>query len=93
MALVEALARGLPVVGTTGGAVPHTLPKNAGVLVPPGDSTALADALAALLDERDGAARRAQLSDAAWGHALSLPGWDAAAATLAHAILELTPDA
>lgn len=92
MALVEALVRGLPVIGTTGGAVPHTVPADAGVLVAPGDFVALAGALATLLAEPEGSAHRARLSDAAWRHGLALPGWDDAARTLARSILELTPD-
>ncbi|MDP4006170.1 glycosyltransferase family 4 protein [Methylobacterium sp. NEAU K] len=57
MALADALARGLPVVSTTGGAAADTVPDAAGVKVPPGDEAALADALRALI--ADPARRRA----------------------------------
>lgn len=45
MVIDEAIAHGLPVVTTCGGALPHTLPAGAGLAVPPGDPDALADAL------------------------------------------------
>ncbi len=37
MAYAEAIAHGVPVVGTTAGAIPDTVPADAGVLVPPDD--------------------------------------------------------
>ena len=40
--LTEALAAGLPVLTTTGGALADTLPPGAGLAVPPGDTEALA---------------------------------------------------
>ena len=72
MALTEALARGLPVVSTTGGAIPGTVPARAGVLVPPGDADALARELARLL--QDPAALGA-LADGARDAAASFPDW------------------
>ncbi len=92
MALADALARGLPVVSTTGGAIPHTVPADAGVLVAPGDEAALAGALDRLLREPGGAARRRSLAAAARRHAARLPDWQDAAGRFAEAILALTPD-
>lgn len=46
----EAMACKTPVVSTTGGALPEVVGK-AGVLVPPGDSRALAGAIVSLLDD------------------------------------------
>ena len=91
MALTDALARGLPVVSTTGGAIPYTLPPEACRLVPPGDHQALADALRPLLSD-GGAERRAVLATAARRHADGLPDWREAAKTFAAATLELTAD-
>ena len=92
MALADALARGLPVVSTTGGAIPHTVPGDASLLVPPGDDEALAESLRSLLADEAGARRRAELAAAARRHALGLPDWTQAAQAFAEAMLELTPD-
>ena len=45
----EAMACGVPVISTTGGALPEVV-GDAGVLVPPGDSRALVGAIEDLLD-------------------------------------------
>lgn len=86
MALTEALARGLPVVSTTGGAIPGTVPSDAGVLVSPGDANALAAALAELLANPD---RLRPLADAARDHAARLPDWPTQAEAFGEAIRAL----
>jgi len=89
MALTESLARGLPVVSTTGGAIPHTVPAGAGVLVPPGDAGALAAALDELLDPVGGSARLARLSEAALRRSRELPTWDETVEGFGRAVREL----
>jgi glycosyltransferase involved in cell wall biosynthesis len=48
----EAMACGVPVVSTTGGALPEVV-GNAGLLVPPADTEALANAIISILDHPD----------------------------------------
>ena len=87
MVLTEALARGLPVVSTTGGAIPQTVPTDAGILVSPGDAVALGEAVAAMLDP----VRGARLTRAAQKHAAGLLTWDHTATAFESAVLELAP--
>ena len=86
MALAEALAHGLPVVSTTAGAIPETVPREAGLLVPPGDAVALRAALAALLDEP---ALRTRLAAGARAARAVLPTWPRAVAHFAAALESL----
>jgi glycosyltransferase involved in cell wall biosynthesis len=72
MVLAEALARGLPIVSTTAGAIPDTVPAAAGILVPPGDPAALAAALRRVLSEPG---LRARLAAGARAARHSLPSW------------------
>ena len=80
MALGEALAHALPVLSTRAGAIPETVPEQAGMLVPPGDSRALADALARLLKEPE---LRRRLAIGAAAARASLPDWEQAGARFA----------
>lgn len=77
MAVAEALAHGLPVIATTGGAIPEIVPASAGLLVPPGDIVALTDALARCLDD---ARLRARLAVGARAAGAKLRDWPQAVA-------------
>jgi len=59
IALMEAMAAGVPAVATAVGGIPESAPDGLVELVPPGDPQALAAAVARVLDDPDGAARRA----------------------------------
>jgi glycosyltransferase involved in cell wall biosynthesis len=83
MALAEAIAHGLPVVSTTAGAIPDTVPAGAGVLVPPDDVVALARALRRLIGDRT---ERRRLAINARAAAAQLPTWKTSARLFARAI-------
>ena len=87
MALAEALARGLPVISTTAGAIPDTVPADAGLLVPPGDEAALAGVLARMMTEPG---LRERLAAGARAARLALPDWPTTCARFA-AALEVIP--
>ena len=72
MAFAEALARGLPIIGTTAGAIPDTVPSDAGLLAPPGEANALARALEECIGDP---ALRLRMADASWRHGQKLPTW------------------
>jgi glycosyltransferase involved in cell wall biosynthesis len=73
MVLAEAMARGLPIVCTTGGAAAETVPDGAALKVPPGDHGALRKALHRAITEPE---LRQQLSHASWAAGQRLPRWD-----------------
>jgi glycosyltransferase involved in cell wall biosynthesis len=72
MAYAEAIAHGLPVIGTNAGATPDTVPAGAGVLVAPDDPNALALALRRLIENPD---ERRRLAVCAREGARQLPTW------------------
>ena len=83
MAYTEAIAHGLPVVGTTAGAIPETVPPEAGILVPPDDAAALTRVLHMLLVDPHA---REKLAAGARATAARLPTWRDSALVFARAI-------
>lgn len=86
MALAEALAHGLPIVTSTGGAAAETVPDTAALKVAPGDLVALAAALRRVLGD---ATLRKRLGDAAWAAAALLPTWRDTASIIADCVSAL----
>lgn len=76
MALAEAIAHRLPVVSTTAGAIPDTVPESASRLVPPGDVDALTGVLRELIGDP---VARSDLALAARTAAESVATWTSAA--------------
>jgi glycosyltransferase involved in cell wall biosynthesis len=85
---VEAMACGVPLVATTGGALPEVVGEDggAGLLVPPNDPSALASALSRLLADPD---LRSRLGAAGRRRALDRFTWQATAAGTAERYEEL----
>ncbi|PZX18215.1 glycosyltransferase involved in cell wall biosynthesis [Palleronia aestuarii] len=68
----EAMAHGLPIVTCAVGAVPDTVAPGAGVLVPPDDPDAFAEALASVLDDPK---RHGDMAAASIAAGETLPDW------------------
>lgn len=83
MAYAEAIAYGLPVIGTTAGAIPETVPAEAAILIPPDDAPALAAALRRLIGD---ASEREKLATGARTAAEKLPTWRGSAELFSQAI-------
>jgi glycosyltransferase involved in cell wall biosynthesis len=72
MAYTEAVAHGLPVIGTNAGAIPDTVPPAAGILISPDDVEALATTLRRLIDNEP---ERNELAAGARAASASFPTW------------------
>ena len=86
MAYAEALSHGLPVIGTTAGAIPDTVSQEAGLLVTSGDVDALAKALRRVIADAE---LRRRLSNGAFASARTLPTWQQSGAIFAAALDKL----
>ena len=80
MAVAEALARGLPVGVTAGGALADLVPVEAGIVSPPGDHVSLGKAMRRIIFDRD---LRTEMAEAAWAAGQKLPRWEDRAAAFA----------
>jgi glycosyltransferase involved in cell wall biosynthesis len=83
MAYAEAIAHGLPVIGSNAGAIPDTVPRDAGLLVAPGDVPAFAQALRRIVGDAD---ERRSLACAASAAATQLPRWQQSADIFSRAL-------
>ena len=83
MAYAEAIAHGLPVVGTTAGAIPGTVPTDVGLLVAPDDAPAFTLALRRLIGDAN---ERQRFASAARSAASQLPTWSESAKLFSHAL-------
>lgn len=86
MVYTEALAQGVPIVATSAGATPETIPASACRLVPPGDVAALASVLETLIGS---GGQRQTLRDGARLARATLVPWPAAVRRWANALDQL----
>ena len=86
MAVAEALARGLPVVGTATGAIQDLVGSHAGLVVPPGDVPAMTNVLARVIRDPD---LRARLAEGARAARDRLPSWAHAVGVFADVLAPL----
>ncbi len=89
MAYAEALARGLPIIATRAGAIPGTVPADAGLLLEPGCVDALTSALGRLLTEPS---LRVRLASGARRARDRLPTWPDSCRRMADALRAVAAD-
>lgn len=83
MVFGEAIAQGLPIVATDVGAARALIPSDAGILVAPGETVPLREALRTVITD---GARRARMAEAAQRAAERLPQWRQSASAFAQVL-------
>ncbi len=83
MVAAEAMARGLPLAITAGGALAEIVAPGSAVIAPPGEYTTLSRAMRRVIFDR---ALRAEMAEASWQGGQSLPRWHDRATQFAAAI-------
>jgi glycosyltransferase involved in cell wall biosynthesis len=73
IAIAEAMACGIPVISTRMGGIPEVVPEGAGILVPPGDESSLAEAMERLRTDRG---LRREMGGKGRLHVVERFGWD-----------------
>jgi glycosyltransferase involved in cell wall biosynthesis len=86
MAVAQALAHGLPIVSTRTGAIEASVPSDAGLLVEPGEGTALRDALSRVLSDPT---LRWRLAVGALAARSRLPSWSVASERFSEVLVEV----
>ncbi|MEM9277845.1 MAG: glycosyltransferase family 4 protein [Pseudomonadota bacterium] len=86
MVYAEAIVRGLPVIGTTAGAIPDTVPQSCGMLVEPGNTDELATALDTMISNKE---IRESYREACIASTNSFPTWEKSAAAFASVLGEV----
>jgi glycosyltransferase involved in cell wall biosynthesis len=88
MVFAEAMVHGLPIVTCATGAVPDTVPADAGMLVPADDVGAFAGALRRVLSDEG---YRNALASGSARHAQGLPSWDDTARIVSAVLQNVVP--
>jgi glycosyltransferase involved in cell wall biosynthesis len=88
MVLAEAMAHGLAIVTSAGGAAAETVADGAGLKVPPGDADALREALRRLIAEPQ---LRRTFAEGSWAAGRKLPSWADTAAVVARVLEGIAP--
>ena len=87
MVYAEAIVRGLPVIATTAGAIPDTVPKTCGILVEPENITMLSQALEQIICDKD---LRNNYKQGALNAAADFPTWQSSASRFAEILEDIT---
>lgn len=87
MVYAEAIVRGLPVIATTAGAIPDTVPETCGILVEPNNSKMLAQALEKLISNEE---LRNKFRQNAIAAEPTFPTWQSSATQFAEILKDIT---